>query len=169
MSPDRNLVEFVELDRELHPFFVATQAHPEFKSRPTRPHPLFFSFVEASLDYLKGERLPIDADDDRRRTPRPRPWRSAATPVGVATVTEPGVFDVVASETVFDGKIVQVRVDQVRMPGGGVAARETVGHDRAVAVVALDERSAGGAGRAVPASDPPPAVGAAGRAARRGR
>jgi ADP-ribose pyrophosphatase len=48
------------------------------------------------------------------------------------------VFDVVSSETVFDGKIVQVRVDQVRMPGGGVAARETVAHDRAVAVVALD-------------------------------
>jgi 8-oxo-dGTP pyrophosphatase MutT (NUDIX family) len=54
-------------------------------------------------------------------------------------VTEPGVFDVVSSETVYDGKIVQVRVDQVRMPGGRVAARETVGHDRAVAIVALDD------------------------------
>ncbi len=63
MSPDRNLVEFVELDRELHPFFVATQAHPEFKSRPTKPHPLFRSFVKASLQYLKDERLPMDADD----------------------------------------------------------------------------------------------------------
>ncbi len=83
MSPDRNLVEFVELDRELHPFFVATQAHPEFKSRPTRPHPLFFSFVEASLNYLKGERLPIDADD-AVDAPAAAPGRSAATPVGVA-------------------------------------------------------------------------------------
>ena len=64
MSPDRNLVEFVELDRELHPFFVATQAHPEFKSRPTRPHPLFRSFVKASLQYLKDERLPMDSDSD---------------------------------------------------------------------------------------------------------
>ncbi|MEO5831999.1 MAG: CTP synthase [Nakamurella sp.] len=63
MSPDRNLVEFVELDRELHPFFVATQAHPEFKSRPTRPHPLFYSFVKASLQYLKDERLPMDPED----------------------------------------------------------------------------------------------------------
>jgi CTP synthase len=64
MSPDRNLVEFVELDRALHPFYVATQAHPEFKSRPTKPHPLFFSFIEASLDYLKGERLPIENADN---------------------------------------------------------------------------------------------------------
>lgn len=54
-------------------------------------------------------------------------------------MTEPGLFDVVSSETVFDGRIVQVRVDQVRMPGGGVAARETIAHDLAVAVVALDE------------------------------
>ncbi len=51
-----------------------------------------------------------------------------------------GLFDVVSSETVFDGKIVEVRVDQVRMPGGGVAAREVVAHHRAVAVVALDDR-----------------------------
>jgi len=43
---------------------VATQAHPEFKSRPTRPHPLFFSFVAASLEYLKGERLPMDGNSD---------------------------------------------------------------------------------------------------------
>jgi len=61
-SPDSSLVEFVELDRDLHPFLVATQAHPEFKSRPTRPHPLFAAFVRAALDYLESERLPI-ADD----------------------------------------------------------------------------------------------------------
>jgi len=61
-SPDSSLVEFVELDRELHPFLVATQAHPEFKSRPTRPHPLFAAFVRAALDYLESERLPV-ADD----------------------------------------------------------------------------------------------------------
>ena len=40
-SPDGTLVEFVELPAEVHPFFVGTQAHPELKSRPTRPHPLF--------------------------------------------------------------------------------------------------------------------------------
>ncbi|GGM13400.1 CTP synthase [Nakamurella endophytica] len=59
-SPSGTLVEFVELDREQHPFMVATQAHPEFKSRPTRPHPLFAGFVRAALDYLESERLPID-------------------------------------------------------------------------------------------------------------
>jgi len=58
-SPDSSLVEFVELDRSMHPFMVATQAHPEFKSRPTRPHPLFSSFVRAALDYLESDRLPI--------------------------------------------------------------------------------------------------------------
>jgi len=58
-SPDGRLVEFVELPREVHPFYVATQAHPELKSRPTRPHPLFASFIRASLDYLESERLPI--------------------------------------------------------------------------------------------------------------
>jgi CTP synthase len=48
-SPDGRLVEYAELPREVHPFFVGTQAHPEFKSRPTRPHPLFASFIAASL------------------------------------------------------------------------------------------------------------------------
>jgi len=50
LSPDGRLVEFVELSREVHPFFVATQAHPEVLSRPTRPHPLFSGLVEAALE-----------------------------------------------------------------------------------------------------------------------
>jgi CTP synthase len=50
LSPDGRLVEFVELPREVHPFFVATQAHPELLSRPTRPHPLFSGLVAAALD-----------------------------------------------------------------------------------------------------------------------
>ena len=54
LSPDRSLVEFVELPREVHPYFVATQAHPEFKSRPTRPHPLFAGLVRAALDRQDG-------------------------------------------------------------------------------------------------------------------
>jgi CTP synthase len=48
-SPDGRLVEFIELPREMHPFFVATQAHPELRSRPTRPHPLFSGLIEAAL------------------------------------------------------------------------------------------------------------------------
>ena len=47
ISPDRRLVEFIELDD--HPFWVGTQAHPEFKSRPDRPHPLFRELVGAAL------------------------------------------------------------------------------------------------------------------------
>jgi CTP synthase len=59
-SPDGLLVEFVELTD--HPFFVATQAHPEFKSRPNRPHPLFAGFVEAARQRAEGRapRLPIE-------------------------------------------------------------------------------------------------------------
>ena len=48
-SPDGRLVEFIELPRDVHPYFVATQAHPEFKSRPARAHPLFAGLVAAAL------------------------------------------------------------------------------------------------------------------------
>ncbi|OLE23353.1 MAG: CTP synthase [Actinobacteria bacterium 13_1_20CM_3_71_11] len=65
-SPDGRLVEFVELDRELHPFFVATQAHPELKSRPTRPHPLFAAFVGAALAYADADRLPVELTEVSR-------------------------------------------------------------------------------------------------------
>ena len=60
MSPDSKLVEFIELPDEVHPYFVATQAHPELKSRPTRPHPLFVGLVEAALDRSLATRLPVD-------------------------------------------------------------------------------------------------------------
>ena len=49
-SPEGTLVEFVELPREEHPYYVATQAHPELASRPTRPHPLFDGLVKAALE-----------------------------------------------------------------------------------------------------------------------
>jgi CTP synthase len=48
-SPDGTLVEFVELPRDVHPFYVSTQAHPEFKSRPTRAHPLFTGLIAAAI------------------------------------------------------------------------------------------------------------------------
>ncbi|MBJ8348226.1 CTP synthase [Antrihabitans sp. YC2-6] len=59
-SPDGHLVEFVEYPADVHPFFVGTQAHPELKSRPTRPHPLFAALVGAALKYKAAERLPVD-------------------------------------------------------------------------------------------------------------
>jgi CTP synthase len=48
-SPDGRLVEYVELPRDVHPYFVATQAHPEFRSRPARAHPLFSGLIAAAL------------------------------------------------------------------------------------------------------------------------
>jgi CTP synthase len=58
-SPDGMLVEFAELPADVHPFFVGTQAHPELKSRPTRPHPLFAAFVQAAVGYQDAARLPV--------------------------------------------------------------------------------------------------------------
>lgn len=49
MNTERDLVEFVELPREVHPYYVGTQAHPEFKSRPTNPHPLFAGLIKAAI------------------------------------------------------------------------------------------------------------------------
>jgi CTP synthase len=56
-SPDGSLVEFVELPRDVHPYYVSTQAHPEFKSRPTKGHPLFIGLISASLVRQEASRL----------------------------------------------------------------------------------------------------------------
>ncbi|MCL4413968.1 MAG: CTP synthase [Acidimicrobiales bacterium] len=77
-SPDGKLVEFVELPG--HPFYVGTQAHPEFKSRPDRPHPLFRELVAAAVARAEG-RLPrlIDVDGSSLQSPvPPTPAQSAA-------------------------------------------------------------------------------------------
>ena len=59
-SPDDTLVEFVELPPSVHPYYVATQAHPELRSRPTRPHPLFAGLIGAAIDRQRELRFPID-------------------------------------------------------------------------------------------------------------
>ena len=46
---ERDLIEFVELPRDVHPYYVGTQAHPELRSRPTRPHPLFVGLIKAAI------------------------------------------------------------------------------------------------------------------------
>jgi len=56
-SPDGNLVEFVELPADVHPYYVATQAHPEFKSRPHRAHPLFAGLIGAAIEQQRSSRL----------------------------------------------------------------------------------------------------------------
>jgi CTP synthase len=67
-SPDKRLVEFVELDN--HPFWVGTQAHPEFKSRPDRPHPLFRELIGAALKYrtTRLSQLPIEVADNSTKS-----------------------------------------------------------------------------------------------------
>jgi CTP synthase len=55
--PEWGLVEFVELPRDVHPYYVSTQAHPEFKSRPDRAHPLFAGLVGAAIDRQRESRL----------------------------------------------------------------------------------------------------------------
>jgi CTP synthase len=72
-SPDGNLVEMIELPS--HPWFVATQAHPELKSRPDQPHPLFASFVTAAMARRDGEE---QTSLDRELKPAARPAAPAA-------------------------------------------------------------------------------------------
>ena len=67
-SPDERLIEAIELDRNTHPFFVASQFHPEFKSRPERPAPLFREFVGAALACLDA--VPSTPVDDKAAEPK---------------------------------------------------------------------------------------------------
>jgi CTP synthase len=55
LSPDGSLVEIVELSPDEHPFFLGCQFHPEFRSRPTAPHPLFSAYVGAALAYQREQ------------------------------------------------------------------------------------------------------------------
>lgn len=65
-NPELDLVEFVELPADVHPYYVATQAHPELRSRPTRPHPLFAGLVGAAIERQRSERFPLDESGLRR-------------------------------------------------------------------------------------------------------
>ena len=71
-SPDERLVEAIELARDAHPFFVASQYHPEFKSRPERPAPLFREFVGAALERA-GTQSAERAEPARNGTESPEP------------------------------------------------------------------------------------------------
>ena len=62
LNPDLDLVEFVELPRDVHPYYIATQAHPELRSRPTAPHPLFAGLVGAALERHRASELFEDED-----------------------------------------------------------------------------------------------------------
>ena len=62
ISPDGRIVEMIELKD--HPWFVATQAHPEFKSRPNKPHPLFKGFIAAALEYEDAAKPEAEAPSE---------------------------------------------------------------------------------------------------------
>ncbi|WP_285814552.1 CTP synthase [Microbacterium sp. Marseille-Q6648] len=65
VNPDLDLVEFVELPRDVHPYYIATQAHPELRSRPTEPHPLFRGLVGAALErHRASELFDVEPFDD---------------------------------------------------------------------------------------------------------
>jgi CTP synthase len=81
-SPDGRLVEFVELAG--HPFWVGTQAHPEFKSRPTRPGPLFREFMAAALARAEGRRPHLFPPDEVSTQAAPAVSAGVPTPVAGA-------------------------------------------------------------------------------------
>jgi CTP synthase len=56
-SPDGHLVEYVELPKSVHPYYIGTQAHPEFRSRPTKPNPMFHGLIKAALERQKQQKL----------------------------------------------------------------------------------------------------------------
>ena len=62
LNPELDLVEYVELPRDVHPFYIATQAHPELRSRPTEPHPLFRGLVGAAIERHRSSELFDDED-----------------------------------------------------------------------------------------------------------
>src|SRR5690349_5168486 len=63
INPDLDLVEYVELPRDVHPYYIATQAHPELRSRPTDPHPLFRGLVGAAIErHRSSELFDVEAD-----------------------------------------------------------------------------------------------------------
>jgi len=63
VSPDYRLVEIIELPRDTHPYFLATQFHPEFKSRPNRAHPLFAGLIGAALERKSGRKRGVECED----------------------------------------------------------------------------------------------------------
>ena len=90
-NPDLGLVEFVELPREVHPYYVSTQAHPELRSRPTRPHPLFAGLIGAAIERQRELRFPIDESGLRRLDDdRPDRQRTAGSASAGAQHPAPG-------------------------------------------------------------------------------
>jgi CTP synthase len=72
VSPDGKFVEIVELPRDVHPWFVGCQFHPEYRSKPLTPHPLFASFVNAAFSCRMQSEAIMDERADAELVPRER-------------------------------------------------------------------------------------------------
>ena len=129
----------------VHPFFVATQAHPEFLSRPTRPHPLFAGLVgrgagAGRVGSAVGSAARRPAGRGQRMTWRGSLAARARRPEDPAPLRDvPESWPVLSSVVQARGQIVTLRSDQVQMPDHEVADRQVVEHPGAVVIVALDE------------------------------
>ena len=107
-----HLVEFVELPADVHPYYVSTQAHPEFKSRPTRAHPLFAGLVGAAIAAQRASRL-VEVERPRRSTVHMEPAttpRAASRPRPDAVADAPLTDRVeprhpTSSRVVFAGRV----------------------------------------------------------------
>ena len=131
-------MEFVELPREVHPYYVSTQAHPEFKSRPHRAHPLFAGLVGAAIERQRESRLvEVERPRDDRRRDRVSDVRVAdelgRPPRGPARASTP--------RSRMHGLVWDVVRDEVDLGEAGEVTREYVRHPGAVAVAALDDRA----------------------------
>ena len=169
--PGQDLVEFVELPRDVHPYYVATQAHPELRSRPTRPHPLFAGLVGAAIERQRscGSRstspgCAATAARRRglRRDRRPRRW-----PTGPRSGRS-----LAPSDLHRDDWVVALRADLRPSPGPRATSRSagwSLEHPGAVVVLAVDDDERVLLPVAVPAPGRAPVRRAAGGAVRRRR
>ena len=95
LEDGRSLVEFVELDPAVHPFFLGTQAHPEFTSRPTRAHPLFAGLIGAAVERQKSTRL-LEVLPEAAGTapPAAAPSPAASSPAASSPAAPEGIEDI---------------------------------------------------------------------------
>ena len=125
-SPDGRLVEYVELPRDVHPYFVATQAHPELRSRPTRAHPLF-------ARARAGGARPARRDSGLARRLTSPDLVLDADLVGGTRPTladEPDPRSSSQSELLFEGAVWDVRRDTVELGDGQTVVRDYVAPPR---------------------------------------
>ena len=130
-SPDGRLVEMIELPG--HPLWTGTQAHPEFKSRPDRPHPLFSALVGAALARAEGRRPHlIDPDALEARL-------AARAPGGGGGNCPLAKFHKLGERPLFRTHMLEIVAGTFEGPDGETFERDIVHHPGAVIVVPLDE------------------------------